>query len=201
MEVFFTLFPGIHGQTIPGNHFSRHENRGYTVIELMLVLTVMVILSSLTIPSLTKLVESNRLTAAMNHFSGALALTRSEAIKRNQQVVMCKSQNGTDCLKTGRWDQGWLIFVDTNHDRQHDDEETLIQIGSAIENGIKADYRGFGSSHYITYRPGGFTKTNGTFTFCTTGENATARALILMITGRVRISSTKTDGMPLICPE
>lgn len=197
MDVFFTHGP--HGRVSRLTTISC--GYGYSLVEVLVVLAVIAILGSLAIPSMGRLLESNRITSEINRFSAALALTRSEAIKRNQHVVMCKSQNGTDCLKTGRWDHGWLIFVDDDHDRQHDDDEAAILFSPSLEHGIRIDYRGFGSSNYITYRPTGFTKTTGTFTFCMNNATESARALILMTTGRVRFSSTKSSGAELICPD
>lgn len=172
---------------------------GYTLIELLATIAIISILVGSSLPSLSHLFESDTLASSINSLTGALARTRSESIKRNQQVVLCKSQDGESCSTQSRWEQGWIIFSDLDQDRDRDANEPVIQVQTHLSQLIQLDYRAFGSSNYIVYRPEGFTRTNGTFTFCVRNNPETARALILMKTGRVRLSTAKSDGSPLDC--
>ncbi|MGC8697386.1 MAG: GspH/FimT family pseudopilin [Halothiobacillus sp.] len=65
--------------------------RGFTIIELMITLTVAAILLAIAIPSFTYLTVSSKLTTTANNLVNALGTARSEAIKRNANVVV-----GTD---------------------------------------------------------------------------------------------------------
>ncbi|MDY6980447.1 MAG: GspH/FimT family protein [Pseudomonadota bacterium] len=175
-------------------------SHGFTLLELVVVLTVVSILLGLGAPSLGPFLSSERGLTRMNSLAGSLALTRSEAIKRNEHVVLCKSPDGQSCRRKGTgWHEGWIVFVDRDHDRRRQDDEPILQHHGAGSAGQTLTYAAFGSRHYVTYRPSGMTRTNGTFTFCDPHYPDNARALILMKTGRVRSSRVKANGESLEC--
>ena len=182
-------------------HVTQPGQLGFTLIELLITLAIISIVFGIGMPSVNAVMERNRITAAVNQLSASMALTRSEAVKRNEHVVACKSIDGQQCVRTGRWDMGWIIFEDSDHDRYRGDDEPLIRVIEGFNESIQIDYRGFGSSHYVTYHPGGYTKTNGTFTFCANDDETSASALILYKTGRIRFSKTSANGGQLNCPE
>jgi len=173
---------------------------GFTLVELLSTLTIILIIFGLGIPALKATVTTNRLASSINALAGTLAYTRSEAIKRNQHVVLCKSLEGTQCTRQGDWRQGWLMYVDRNQNRVLDAGEAVLGTHQ-LSGKIEVDYRAFGSRHYLVYRPIGTTRTNGTFTFCDPGYPESARALIIMKTGRARLSNVQADGSALECSE
>lgn len=173
---------------------------GFSLLELIVVLAMASILFGIGAPSLGPFLSSERGITRMNSLAGSLALTRSEAIKRNQHVVLCKSPDGEYCHRKGAsWHDGWIVFVDRDHDRRRQNDEPILQHHGAGSTGQTLTYAAFGSRHYITYRPSGMTRTNGTFTLCDPHYPDNARALILMKTGRVRSSRVKANGEPLEC--
>ncbi len=109
----------------------KHLN-GFTIVELMITIAVAAVILTLGVPSFQGLMERNQLTSNINRFISSLALARSEAIKRNQRVVLCPSNNGDDCSNAGGYDDGWIIFVDADNDNNHDDNEELIWAAEAI---------------------------------------------------------------------
>jgi len=60
--------------------------RGFTLIELMITLTIAVILIAIAIPSFNYMTVSNKLTTTANDLVTALGVSRSEAIKRNVNI-------------------------------------------------------------------------------------------------------------------
>ncbi|MDZ7662775.1 GspH/FimT family pseudopilin [Thiohalophilus sp.] len=183
-----------------GHSNSFVTSRGFTLLELIVVIAVASILLGLGVPSLGPFLSSERGVTRMNNLAASLALTRSEAIKRNQHVVLCKSPGGEYCQRKGAsWHDGWIVFVDRDHDRRRGDDEPIIQHQGSGNVDQTLTYAAFGSRHYITYRPSGMTRTNGTFTLCDPRYPDNARALILMKTGRVRSSRVKANGEPLEC--
>ena len=173
---------------------------GFTLLELLSTITIIIILFGVGIPFLKTTVTTNRLATSINALAGTLAYTRSEAIRRNQHVVVCKSQTGTECTRDGDWRRGWLIYVDANQSRTLDEVETVLgayHLGEKIEVG----YLAFGSPHYLVYRPSGTTRTNGTFTFCDPAYPESARALIITKSGRARLSDVAADDSRLDCGE
>jgi len=83
---------------------SRHS--GFTLIELMVTVTVAAILMGLAAPSFTRLMASNRITTQTNEFVGGLNLARSEAV-RQAQGVSVRSDSGDLNFAAG-----WRVYRD-----------------------------------------------------------------------------------------
>jgi type IV fimbrial biogenesis protein FimT len=149
-------------------------------------------------PALNDLLGSNRISASVNALHGHLAYTRSEAITRNAPMMLCKSNDGRSCTRAGNWDAGWIVFEDLDGDRDRNEDEPLLRVQQG-NDALEIRYRGFRSSHWIEYRPSGFTEMNGTFTVCDPARPELARAVVLYKTGRVRTSRHSADGSALQC--
>lgn len=74
---------------------------GFTLIELMMTVALAAIVLALAAPSLRDLVQNNRVTAHANALAGALALARSEAVRRGGPTSVCADAAG--------WQQGWSV--------------------------------------------------------------------------------------------
>ena len=92
------------------------SQRGYTLIELMITITVLGILLGVAVPSFLDTVRNNRLTTQNNEFIGALNVARSEALKRSGSVSVCASTDQATCSGSTNWSTGWIVFTDLNGD-------------------------------------------------------------------------------------
>ena len=96
------------------SHFEISESRtsgrqrGFTLIELMVTLTVAGVLLALGIPSFSKLIANNRIATQTNEFVSALNMARSEAVRRSQGVSVRSTNGGVDFAS------GWKIYSDPN---------------------------------------------------------------------------------------
>jgi len=172
---------------------------GFTLVELLVVLTVLVILQSLAVPSFVGTINSMRLTTAANALFSSLLLARSEAIKRDARVVVCKSGDGVVCATSGGWEQGWMVFHDANNNAARDVGEVLLLRQQALPptvrltgNGLVESYVSYTSAGSTRYTSGAFQA--GTFTACTllqTGGDA--RQIVLNMTGRPRLATSKLE--------
>jgi type IV fimbrial biogenesis protein FimT len=79
-------------------------------LELVFALTVAGILLSVGVPSFIEIIRDNRSTANANNLVSALAIARSEAIRRGVRVTLCRSSDGATC--GGNWADGWIAFID-----------------------------------------------------------------------------------------
>jgi prepilin-type N-terminal cleavage/methylation domain-containing protein len=65
---------------------SRQRQRGFSMVELAVVLTIMGILIALGMPTLSEYMANARLGSTAQSFYNGMNLARSEAIRRNAQV-------------------------------------------------------------------------------------------------------------------
>ena len=170
---------------------------GYSMAEVLTTLAVAGVVVSSGVPAMQNFVHEQRLIAYVNELFGDLQLARSEAIKRVAQVTLCKSSNGSSCSTTSNWQDGWIVFADTNGNEAVDSGEAILRVRQALESGVTLRY---GTSYpYVYYKSDGAAWPNATFTFCDTRGASHARAIIVWNTGRARVSSKSSSDGPLSC--
>lgn len=169
------------------------QSTGFTLIELLLVLFIMSILFSLSLPNFRQLYESKKADVVIQKVSQAIQLARVSAIRSGKLVTLCRSDNGSEC--GGQWQDGIIVFSDRNGDRKinQDDELQRFITFPGIEGSLK--WRAFQNRQYLQITNQGFTRyQNGNFTYCPdNGEASLARQLIINRTARIRFA-TDSDG-------
>jgi type IV fimbrial biogenesis protein FimT len=115
------------------------KQRGFTLVELMVVVAIAAVLIAMAVPSFTGLIKSNQVSSAVNTFMSDVRFARSEAIKRGGSVVMCRSNTpDTSPPKchtgsgTNGWISGWIIFQSLNSSTDWVAGDTLLRIQPAI---------------------------------------------------------------------
>jgi Tfp pilus assembly protein FimT len=79
-------------------------------MELMMAIAILVILTTLAVPSFNQFIQNNRLAGQANEMVSALQYARSEALKRGSWVELCASANQTTC--GGDMNDGWIVHAD-----------------------------------------------------------------------------------------
>ena len=175
----------------------RRPNRGFTLIELMIVLVILSVVLVVAIPSYQTIGLRTKLRASVNEVVSSAYLARGEAIKRNAQMRMCIAEikPGADscevagdctCKESGTWDEGWLVM---------DPNDTVMKYRQSVD-----DIRIFeeGGVHTILFQPSGVASTAANLTICRPegGGSVEARRVIIAATGRPRTISTNQVCAP-----
>lgn len=178
------------------------KQSGVTLLELIVVLAIFGILLVIGMPSFAAYTSNSRLTSATNALVSSLLLARSEAIKRNSRVVLCKSANGLACSISGGWHQGWVVFHDANNNADLDTGEAVVLHQAELSGGVRLTGNA-PVSRYVSYAPAGATQMitgafqAGTLTVCLQfpAQN-TGRKVIISSTGRPRMSRAEFASCP-----
>lgn len=173
--------------------------RGFTLFELMATIALAAVIVGLAIPNMSTFSKNNRLTGASNDLLRSFQVARSEAIKRQRNVVVCASSSPTASNASCSYGafSGWIVFQDTDNDMQHDAGEPYIEQHNVVdeEMTVANDNDGIQS-----YGPAGFANPSGAKVptrniaiYDKRGNhqvdgNSTARAVVITQTGRVRVT-------------
>lgn len=157
--------------------------KGFTLVELMIVIAIMAVLAAIAFPSFQGSMRSNRVATTSNELMAAFALARSEAIRGKYGAGVCTSANGTDC--GGTWNDGWLVWTDSPAGTSgvYDAGETVVRAikpnrqmtmtGSAAVLGFDGRGRSIAGAKTFGVKPKDYA--------------TPARCLVLSATGQVRI--------------
>ena len=172
---------------------------GFTLLELLITHAVISILVATAAPSLSAIVAYERSVILTNELAGALAFARAEAVTKNSTIITCQSSNGSKCNRSENWHNGWIIFNDKNNNIQRENDEPLLKVYAAANNGTEVIFNGaWNRNHYMRYKPGGEAHPNGSFTICNPNIGV-GKALIMTQSGRLRLSKLKTNGSKITC--
>ena len=90
--------------------FSLGQTRGFTMIELLVVVAIAAILATIGIPALQGTLRDFRQKSALSLLVSDLNQARGEAIKRNSRVLLCvRDAAGTACAASTNWLSGWVV--------------------------------------------------------------------------------------------
>lgn len=110
-------------------HPHKSASRGFTLIELMLVIAILALLAAVAVPGFTALIEGWRVRQAAEGLQSSLYHARSEAIRRGGGVILEKLPRGTHgCVLARRshdWDCGWVVYADANGNGRLDEAEEI----------------------------------------------------------------------------
>ncbi len=175
---------------------SRGRTRGVSLLELMIVLAIAGLVAAAAAPSFRDLLRAQQIRAATGDLHAAIAMTRSQAIARNERVKMMPvDPAGTD------WSRGWIVFVDRDGDRLPGGGDEIVATHGPLADGISTRF-GFSSPappYYIAYNGAGRScrDTNsgaarwGTLSVFLDGE---VRRIRINMLGRIRVCDPERDS-------
>ncbi|MEZ5499272.1 MAG: GspH/FimT family pseudopilin [Steroidobacteraceae bacterium] len=132
--------------------------RGFTLLELMVVLAIAAVVLGLGAPSFGEFRRNARLTAAANDLLTGIQQARSEAIKRQRPVALCASANpaaANAVCANGNDFAGWIVFEDGNNDCQRDAADALLGSGGRGDAALTST----GDGRCLTFASNGYLAT------------------------------------------
>ena len=180
------------------------RSAGYTLVELMVVLSLAVILGAIAVPSMRTLLQNGRLTSATNDLLASINRARTEALKLQVPTAVCFTTNPAAASPVCDYGaaRGWIVFVDSNGDWAHQSNEAILERHATIDATVTVKTDGdavvaFSATGFAT--PSAAHQALRNVIFCdargvgAAGTSSTARALLIATTGRGRAVSSVAD--------
>lgn len=88
----------------------RRRVSGFTLLELMITLTVAAILTAIALPSFRSFVLNVRRDSVVDSLVASLQYSRNQALNLDQSTSVCAGTTGTTCTN-GLWSAGWMVIT------------------------------------------------------------------------------------------
>lgn len=157
----------------------KHNETGFTLVELIATLTIAAILATVAVPSMSTFLKNNRITSQANEFIIAMNYARSEAIKRGAALSVVAVGGGIG----DEWGNGWNVVLvsDGSVQKQFSALAGTSTLGST------------GAISTFTYAATGRVNVADTLSLCDDRTAETGRTITVSTTGRVSTTN-------LVCP-
>lgn len=170
------------------------HSAGFTILELMVAVSVLGILLGIGVPALGNLIRNNRIAEQANAVVGALNYARGETATRGVPVTICAARDAgrTQCDDAAtNWANGWITFTDrTGTVGTLDGTDEVLQTGDAPNGAFTLST----TASFVRFGVGATPTTDRTFTIAPTNTSFCAstgqRQITVTRTGRVNTSKS-----------
>ncbi|WP_131781648.1 pilus assembly FimT family protein [Legionella gresilensis] len=117
---------------------------GFTLLELLIVISIVSLLLLFSIPNHQQLYEQNQLKIVSDKLKNAVQYGQTMTFVRNVILTLAPLDNQN-------WSQGLVLFIDNKNHRPGKDK--IIQIWQWPSHMIQVNWQGFQSSKYLIFSP------------------------------------------------
>lgn len=176
---------------------TRTKSRAFTLIELLITVSVVGIALGLTGPSLAGLAANMRSYTALQGIISTLSLARQEAMLRRQQVTVCAVAPDGSCSRDWRSEHEITVFLDSDKDGNPGVGELVLRQTRWSLRDSELSWRASLARRYLRFEATGGTWQNGTLYYCpASGDVRHARALVISHSGRAYLpGDSNGDGI------
>lgn len=165
------------------------RQRGLTLIELIVAITLLAILFTTAIPRYQQFTARNEVAAEVMRIKTALALARNTAVTRRHVIAVCPvaSPEAGECEK-----QDWSLPIAILDGQAEKGKLADVEVLRVLEPS-RGPTITFNRDYPVRYQSTGWSRGhNGTFTVC--GRHGHGVKIIINNMGRVRIGDDEVDG-------
>lgn len=142
----------------------RNKQKGLTLVEVMSTISIIAVVNAIAGPTLGETIKRNQLRSQADLVLTSLNLARSEAVKRNQPVSICRSADGASC--DGNWQDGWIVFTNLDADNTFDNgTDSVIRVYEGLADG-HAFYGTVGNDAMTYFSDGSYAGGSDTVKIC-----------------------------------
>jgi len=186
--------------TSPRAAGSASRMAGFSVVELMVTVTVAAVLAAVAIPSMRTFLQNDRMWTEQNALVMSLNAARSEAIKQDVVggVLVCASSDGLTC-NTANWSSGWIVALAPPAAGAPLQTVTALPVSNTLKENNGRTQIVFLSNGTVQGQVA------GQFTFCDQRGGGNARYTEVAAFGRIVSAPSSTPGRDLtgaalVCP-
>lgn len=164
---------------------------GFSIPELMLVITIIGIAVAIIIPLSLSFIKSNRSDAYLKQVKSAAELARMTAMSQGVSAILCPVSDNDNC--TTVTNDNWGNHPIKVFTREANGADEIL---TTIDAPIAEDYvlwSGRPNVDYIEFRANGFSSANGSLKYCTRFSNRNIfqanKKLVINRIGRIRLEN------------
>ena len=165
--------------------------KGFSLIELLVVLSIISILSSFSIYAVKQLIEKAQLRNAIGSLSSSLISAQSNSRASGLVTIICPSINSTRCDTASNWSHGWITYSDIDGSYSLDKAEPIIAVKDNYPGYIAYTFNAPGNPQKIIFYRSGRLWPNGSFIICHSKSREGSK-IIMTQSGRVRTAAIST---------
>lgn len=139
-----------------------HPMAGFTLVELVAAMVIIVVLSTLATPPLAQWYSQHQADAQARLLQHYLAKARHNAINSGLRILFCGIDQQHHCKNSDI--KNFVVFHDSNRNGQRDADELALLDGAITFNG-KVFLRA-SNKQYISFDPSGYANQKGSIILC-----------------------------------